>query len=140
MCACKPGATCSYHTYALWPQERKDAWNARRRARYASKKLNAQEPVDYGDYEGAYDDAYAVEPRVAGSEREIPMSARVARLDNRQRALLRGYRGQPLSEFTEEQRAELFKLTEKAGFKKSKSLEAGEFRERLLQLAEELGE
>jgi len=38
MCACRPGATCSYHLYANWPQARKDAWNARRRATYARRK------------------------------------------------------------------------------------------------------
>lgn len=38
MCACKPGATCSYHLYRTWPQERKDAWNAQRRESYKANR------------------------------------------------------------------------------------------------------
>lgn len=37
MCACVPGSTCNYHNYKFWSREKKDGFNARRRAAYHAK-------------------------------------------------------------------------------------------------------
>jgi len=107
MCACKPGNTCNYHTYANWPQDRKDRWNASRRARYAAKKNTAKEPV---------------------------MSAE--KLDNRDRAVLRGYHGQSLDKLNQHERRELFAVAERAGLPSVKSMKADEWHAALLKLKE----
>lgn len=43
MCACVPGSTCNYHNYKFWSREKKDAFNARRRAAYHAKKVQSTE-------------------------------------------------------------------------------------------------
>lgn len=129
MCACKPGSTCTYHTYALWPQTRKDAWNARRRESYAAKRLQR-----YGD------EPYETEDPHGEVEAPISLSERAARLNLRDRAVLRGYKGQSLDQLNEVERRELFALTKRAGYPSVKSLKADEWRERLLALKDETGQ
>lgn len=122
MCACKPGATCNYHTYANWPQARKDAWNARRRARYAAKKA-----------------AESASSSTTSETHEASQSSpSVHRLELRDRAVLRGYHGQELSALNQHERAQLFAVIERAGYPEARSMRAEEFRERLLKLRSEL--
>lgn len=59
MCACRRGSTCDYHKYSNWRQERKDAWNARRRLAYAKKvgKVNPHVSQDSPIQESVVEDS-----------------------------------------------------------------------------------